>query len=225
MINKLKRVAYLEAKIVSNVGSGKYYKRLFDIAVSAMLLLCLLPFFLVIAIFIRLDSRGPVFFKQIRFGRYGKLFILYKFRTMTDFPRQAVDEVMPGNPEVTSVGVILRRFKIDELPQLWNVLRGDMSIVGPRPGIADQLKDLNDVGKKRLLVRPGLTGLAQVHGNIYLPWSERWRYDAEYVEKQSFILDCWILWRTLFVIIGGEKPKQNSRVAESADSNNNGQTR
>ena len=185
-------------------------KRLFDIVVSAFGLLLISPLLLLAGLLIRLDSAGPVFFTQTRYGLGGSLFKLYKFRTMTDKPRKVENEVHLDNPEVTKIGWFLRRFKIDELPQLWNVLIGDMSIVGPRPGVAEHLENLDEVGKKRLLVRPGLTGLAQINGNIYLSWPERWRYDAEYVERHTFWLDCWIIWRTVFVVFFGEKPKNNS---------------
>ncbi len=180
-------------------------KRLFDIAVSVCgLLVCFLPF-VIISIAIRLDSAGPLFFTQMRLGRHGKLFRLYKFRTMTNRQRESDREVLPDNPEVTAVGRLLRRIKIDEFPQFFNVLKGDMAIVGPRPALPKQLDELNDVGKRRLEVRPGLTGLAQVHGNIYLSWPERWEYDADYVKRTSLCLDCWIMWRTFFVLLGGEE--------------------
>lgn len=184
------------------------YKRLFDLLVSVLVMVLLLPFLLLVTLFIRLESPGKVIFSQLRYGIGGKLFTLYKFRTMyvTEVPREDGDEILPDDPEVTRVGRFLRRFKMDELPQLWNVIRGDMSIVGPRPGREEQLDELDAVGKKRLLVRPGLTGLAQISGNIYLSWEERWQYDAEYVEKCSFALDFWIIWRTIFVLFLGDKP-------------------
>jgi len=191
------------------------WKRTFDIAVALLGLVLCLPLLVLVAVLIRLDSRGRVFFVQTRLGRYGRPFRLYKFRTMTDRPRRRSDEVLPNDPEVTAVGRLLRRLKIDELPQLWNVLRGEMSIVGPRPALPKQLEELDEVGRIRLQVRPGLTGLAQVHGNIYLPWQERWKYDAEYVKKASFFHDCRILWQTLAVLLRGEhrylKPFEKQR--------------
>lgn len=195
----------MDDTIAHAVTIRKSYKRPVDIVVSTVLLALISPLFLLIPLLIRLDSPGPVFFTQIRFGQGGRLFKLYKFRTMTDVPRRPNEEIMLSNPEVTTLGRFLRRYKIDELPQIWNVLIGDMSLVGPRPGIAEQLVKLDHIGKKRLLVRPGLTGLAQISGNIYLSWPERWRYDAQYVEKQSFWLDCRILWHTLSVVINGEQ--------------------
>jgi len=200
----------------------RQYKRLFDVLVSIFLLLFLLPFLLVVVLIIHLESPGQAIFSQSRYGLGGKLFTLYKFRTMftTDIPRGDGDEILPDDPEVTKVGSVLRRFKIDELPQLWNVLLGNMSIVGPRPGREEQLDELDAVGKKRLLVRPGLTGLAQIKGNIYLSWEERWQYDAEYVENCSLALECWIIWRTLFVLILGDRPA-NDCVDSNLDKENN----
>jgi len=181
------------------------WKRVFDVVVSVLGLAISLPVFAVIALLVRLVSRGPVFFVQPRLGRHGRVFLLYKLRTMFDVPRESTHEVLPGDPDVTVVGRFLRRFKIDELPQLWNVLRGDMSIVGPRPALPRQAQELDEVGRVRLEVRPGLTGLAQVHGNVYLSWPERWRYDRDYVMRLSVRLDLWILWQTALVALCGER--------------------
>jgi len=181
------------------------WKRVFDVIVSLIGLTLSVPLFLLVALLVRLDSRGPVFFVQPRLGRHGRVFLLYKFRTMFDAPRESTHEILPGNPDVTPLGGFLRRFKIDELPQLWNVLRGDMSIVGPRPALPRQAEELDEVGRVRLEVRPGLTGLAQVHGNVYLSWPERWRYDRDYVMRLSAPLDLWILWQTALVALCGER--------------------
>ena len=181
------------------------WKRVFDVVVSLVGLTLSLPVFAAVGLLIRLDSRGPVFFVQPRLGRHGRVFLLYKFRTMFDAPRESTHEVLPGNPEVTPVGRFLRRFKIDELPQLWNVLRGDMSIVGPRPALPRQAQELDEIGRMRLEVRPGLTGLAQVHGNVYLSWPERWKYDRDYVLRMSARLDLWILGQTALVALCGER--------------------
>jgi len=181
------------------------WKRGFDVVVSLIGLTLSVPVFLLVALLVRLDSRGPVFFVQPRLGRRGRVFLLYKFRTMFDAPRESTHEILPGNPDVTPLGGFLRRFKIDELPQLWNVLRGDMSVVGPRPALPKQAQELDEVGRVRLEVRPGLTGLAQVHGNVYLSWPERWRYDRDYVMRLSAPLDLWILWQTALVALWGER--------------------
>ena len=145
-----------------------------------------------------------VFFLQKSAGKNGRAFYLYKFRTMTDRPRKVDEEIFKDNKEVTRVGHVLRRYKIDELPQILNIIKGDMSIVGPRPCMVDQIKDLNEDGKKRLLVKPGLTGLAQINGNIYLSWEERWKYDRYYVENLDFLLDLSILIKTVLIVLLGE---------------------
>ena len=180
-------------------------KRLLDLTVSLPLLVAVAPLFAVIAAAIKLTSRGPVFFIQERLGRDGRTFRTFKFRTMTDRDRTAHQEIFGKTDEVTSVGFWLRRFKFDELPQLWNIVNGDMSFVGPRPALPAQLADYTSLARCRLLVRPGLSGLAQVHGNIHLSWPERWVYDADYVSRVSFALDAWIVIRTIAVVLLGEE--------------------
>lgn len=172
---------------------------------AILLILLLFPFMLIIALLIKLDSRGRVLFIQQRLGKGGRLFNAIKFRTMTDQPRLVHHEVDPRNPEQTCIGKFLRRFKLDELPQLWNILRGDMSFVGPRPALPEQMHDYDVYSKRRLEVLPGITGMAQVHGNIYLTWPQRWLYDVEYVNRVSFGLDVWIVLRTIGVVLLGEK--------------------
>jgi len=180
-------------------------KRCFDLALTAPAVLLFAPVLLAVALAVRLDSPGPVLFRQRRAGRGGRPFELLKFRTMTDRPRAVDGEVLANHPELTGVGRLLRRFKIDEMPQLLNVLAGEMSLVGPRPGLVEQIADYDELGHQRLLVRPGLTGLAQIRGNIHLPWPERWRHDAEYVDTLSFVGDLVILVRTVAVILLGEE--------------------
>ncbi len=188
-------------------------KRLLDLVVSVPIALFISPALVVVSILIKCDSRGPVFFLQPRLGRWGKTFMTYKFRTMTDRVRTQHQEVLPGNSEVTRVGYWLRRFKIDELPQVWNVLNGDMSLVGPRPALPEAIHDYNQTGLKRLLERPGLTGQSQVNGNIYLSWPERWIYDAAYVEQLSLSGDLWILLKTVGVVLLGEEKFLNRPTA------------
>ncbi len=181
------------------------FKRLADIVLAGLALAALLPLLLVFGLLVVIDSPGPALFKQDRLGHNGRVFKLYKFRTMTNAPRVVNAEVRADNPELTRIGRWLRRFKVDELPQLWNVLRGDMSIVGPRPAMPEQEQILNADGRRRLEVRPGLTGLAQVSGNIHLSWEQRWRLDRQYVENLSFMLDVTIIVRTVAVIAMGEE--------------------
>jgi undecaprenyl phosphate N,N'-diacetylbacillosamine 1-phosphate transferase len=179
-------------------------KRILDLVASALALVVLSPWIALTALLVRITSHGPALFVQERLGRRGTTFRAYKFRTMTHVERTPDLEITAGNPEVTAVGAFLRRFKIDELPQLLNVLRGDMSLVGPRPALVRDLARYDEVTRRRLDVRPGLTGLAQIHGGIHLTWPERWRYDVRYVDEMSFALDVRILFRTIAVLFLGE---------------------
>lgn len=176
-----------------------------DLLVASTLLILLLPLLLLSAFAVKLTSSGPFFFKQQRLGQRGIPFTIYKFRTMLDKPRIADREIFSGDTELTPVGGLLRRSKIDELPQLLNVVLGDMSLVGPRPGLAEQLDSYTETAHKRLLSRPGLTGLAQVNGNIHISWQQRWEYDARYVECLNLGLDLRIILKTIAVIIFGEQ--------------------
>jgi lipopolysaccharide/colanic/teichoic acid biosynthesis glycosyltransferase len=181
-------------------------KRLFDLVAGAIALALVWPLLLLIAILIRATSRGPAFFRQGRLGRNATVFEAWKFRTMTDKPRVPDTIQYTGDPnEVTPVGRILRRTKLDELPQIFNVLMGHMSLVGPRPQLPIQLSEFDENAKLRLLVRPGLTGMAQTHGGVGLTWPERWSYDAEYVRRLSFMLDLRLIARTFGVLVHGEE--------------------
>jgi lipopolysaccharide/colanic/teichoic acid biosynthesis glycosyltransferase len=194
-----------------------FVKRFFDWLAAILITILLSPILAVVALWIRLDSPGPVLFIQKRLGWKGKIFNLYKFRTMTNRPRTPDREIVGRDPEVTRLGFWLRRFKVDELPQLFNIIKGDMSFIGPRPALTEQLAEYDEVSRKRLDVRPGLSGLAQVHGNIHLTWPERWKYDVQYVERASFLLDISIFFRTLAVVFLGE-----SRFLRKPSEENNG---
>jgi undecaprenyl phosphate N,N'-diacetylbacillosamine 1-phosphate transferase len=182
----------------------RYGKRVLDLAIALSTSLVLLPFFLLAAILVRIGSPGPFFFRQERLGQKGELFVLYKFRTMTHKHRVADREILHSDPEVTATGRLLRRLKIDELPQLLNVLKGDMSLIGPRPGLPRQAGEAG-FSSLRLVLRPGLSGWAQVNGNIHLSWQERYRYDEDYVERVSLLFDLFIICKTLAVIALGEE--------------------
>lgn len=203
------RVEYCRRFQIERMPARSLYrscgKRLLDLMICVPILILISPFLSLAAVLIRIDSRGPIFFVQERLGRYGSTFPTYKFRTMTDRVRTSNSEILPGHSEVTRVGAWLRRSKLDELPQLLNVVKGDMSLVGPRPALPEHLDDYNEDGYRRLLERPGLTGLAQIHGNIYLTWPERWHYDARYVETLSARLDVTTLVRTVAVVVLGEQ--------------------
>jgi lipopolysaccharide/colanic/teichoic acid biosynthesis glycosyltransferase len=191
-------------------------KRLLDIFLSILALVVLFPFFLIMAIAIRLETPGPILYFQDRLGLRGRIFPAVKFRTMTHAVRIPDHEILPSDPEVTRVGAFLRRYKLDELSQLVNVLKGEMSVIGPRPALPRQLSEYDEAGRKRLLVKPGLSGLAQVNGNIYLTWPERWQFDARYVENCSLGLDLWIIWRTIAVMILGEDKFLQSPTGKKA---------
>jgi lipopolysaccharide/colanic/teichoic acid biosynthesis glycosyltransferase len=179
---------------------------LFDVVLIVGVLAVAWPLMLLCAILIKLTSRGPVFFLQGRLGKDGHVFEAYKFRTMTDKPRVPDTIAYSGDQsEITAVGRILRRTKLDELPQVFNVLRGEMSVVGPRPQLPVQRTEFDANAELRLFVRPGLTGMAQVNGGVALTWPERWYYDAHYVRNVSFGLDCRIIARTVSVLLYGEE--------------------
>lgn len=182
----------------------KVFKRFIDIAVAAVLLLVLLIPLLVVALLIKLDSKGPLFFKQARVGKNLQIFEVFKFRTMTN-EKRAVGNIIGKAAGVTRVGYFLRKFKIDELPQLLNVLVGQMSLVGPRPSVYEQLSKMSAEEIKRYDVPPGLTGLAQVSGNIHLSWPERYILDLRYVRNITFYNDVLILLRTVLIVVQGEE--------------------
>jgi lipopolysaccharide/colanic/teichoic acid biosynthesis glycosyltransferase len=180
-------------------------RRLVDIVVSATALLVLSPLLALAALAIRLDSRGPVIYRQPRAGKDGELFDVLKLRTMVDGAERigaglAIDA---GDARVTRVGALLRRTSIDELPNLLNVLRGEMTLIGPRPTLPVQVEQYSERQRGRLSVKPGITGWAQVNGRASLPWSERIELDLYYIEHRSLRLDLWILARTVAMVLGG----------------------
>ena len=180
-------------------------KRLFDVASSGTLLVFASPFLLGSAVAIKLDDGGPVLYRQRRVGKEGVEFELLKLRTMVVGAEKlgAGYAVNEGDPRITRAGRVLRRLSLDELPQLWNVLRGDMSLIGPRPTLAYQVERYTPRQRRRLEVKPGITGWAQVHGRAKLPWDDRIELDVWYVEHRSFWLDFKILARTPFALFGG----------------------
>ena len=183
-------------------------KRILGFTIALLVSVMLLPIFVIIAILIKLDSQGPVFFTQERLGQGMRRFRIYKFRTMVEnavLSQKAGVEVTLDDVRITRVGRALRRFKIDELAQLFNVINGDMAIVGPRPTLPDYQDDYEALELKRFDVRPGLTGLAQINGNIYLKREEKSFYDNEYVKKVSFLTDLKIVLKTIAIIIFGEE--------------------
>lgn len=178
-------------------------KRGIDICVAAVGLVLFAPLFTVIALLIRLDSSGPVFFRQVRPGLHGKPFVLYKFRTM----REAFDEdgkPLPDEKRLTRLGYFLRSTSLDELPELYNVLKGEMSLVGPRPLLMEYLDRYTPEQARRHEVKPGITGWAQVHGRNALSWEEKFRLDVWYVDHRSLLLDLKILLLTFWKVLRRE---------------------
>lgn len=184
----------------------KTIKRLIDIILSLIVLIVFLPVWIIVAILIKVTSKGSIFFLQDRPGEHKKIFKVYKFRTMKLGSDKMVkgQEVMKNDDRVTSVGKFLRRTKIDEIPQVLNVLKGEMSLVGPRPERVASLEEYDDEISKRLNMKPGMTGLAQVSGNIYLTLQDRYKFDVYYVEHFNIWLDIKIIFRTVGVVLFGE---------------------
>ena len=174
----------------------KYIKRLLDIAISLCSLLILSPVIMIVAILVRIKLGSPVIFKQDRPGKDGKIFKLYKFRSMSD-KKDKNGKLLPDKDRLTKFGRILRSTSLDELPELVNILKGEMSLIGPRPLAVAYLPYYNEEEKHRHDVRPGLTGLAQINGRNALNWEERFSYDIEYVNNITFINDLKIIFKTI----------------------------
>ncbi|OHV40669.1 MULTISPECIES: sugar transferase [Pseudofrankia] len=197
-------------------GSRRVMKMLFDRAVALSIVLFFSPLLLGLALAVRLNSRGPAIFKQVRVGRGGQPFKMYKFRSMyvdaearlvglrTSNEGQGLLFKMRDDPRVTGVGKFLRKWSLDELPQLFNVLRGDMSLVGPRPPLPSEVAAYEGDVHRRLMVKPGLTGLWQISGRSDLAWDESVRLDLRYVENWTLAMDFVILWRTVFAVLRRE---------------------
>jgi lipopolysaccharide/colanic/teichoic acid biosynthesis glycosyltransferase len=185
--------------------SGGPERRWFDLALAAPAVILSAPLVLLLAVAVRLESRGPAIYRQVRVGRDGRHFEIFKLRTMVkDAEHKGLGlAVVPGDARITRVGRFLRRTSLDELPNLWNVLRGEMAIVGPRPTVPVQVEQYTERQWQRLAVHPGLTGWAQVNGRAALPWPERIELDIWYVEHRSLWLDLKILALTVRMVFGG----------------------
>lgn len=203
----------LHVEIPQFAGGKHVAKRAMDVVLAAIALVVLSPILAVIAILVRLESEGPALFTQERVGRGGETFTIYKFRSMSvDAPELLAEllETSEGNgvlfklrndPRVTKLGRILRKYSLDELPQIWNVLVGDMSLVGPRPPLPVEVKEYEDRVRRRLYIKPGLTGMWQINGRSSLSWEDSVRLDLYYVENWSVVGDLMIMWRTLKVLV------------------------
>jgi undecaprenyl phosphate N,N'-diacetylbacillosamine 1-phosphate transferase len=193
----------------------KYFKRLLDCIMALIGLIVLSPLMFIIAVLVRIKLGSPVIFKQPRPGLNEGIFTLYKFRTMTD-ERDQNGELLPDERRLTAFGRWLRSTSFDELPELWNILKGDMSFVGPRPLLVDYLPFYNEKQRKRHRVRPGLTGLAQVSGRNALAWEERFALDVQYVDSVSFLGDLSIMVRTVLAVLRREGISSESSVTMEA---------
>lgn len=192
---------------------AKYMKRLLDILLSLTILIVLSPLLLVLCILVRSKLGSPIFFKQERPGLHEKIFTMYKFRTMTD-KRDAEGNLLPDKDRLTKFGKLLRATSLDELPEFFNILKGDMSFIGPRPLLVSYLPYYTETEALRHTVRPGLTGLAQVSGRNFLDWDRRLAKDVEYVKGLSFQMDLKVLFLTVKVVFDRLDVAEDTSQAE-----------
>ena len=187
----------------------------------ALIILCLIwPALFLLALILSIQNLGTPFFKQIRPGKNGKLFTIYKFKTMRD-TRDDQGNFLPDNQRLTAIGKIVRKLSLDELPQLWNILKGEMSFVGPRPLLPEYLPLYNLEQQKRHWVKPGITGWAQVNGRNAISWQQKFEYDKWYVEHQSFKLDIKILFMTINKIFHTQEVNASNQITMDRFDGNN----
>lgn len=182
---------------------AKYIKRMLDFILSLIALIVLSPLMLIIGLLVRIKLGKPIIFKQKRPGKNEKIFTLYKFRTMTDEKDQN-GNLLPDAERLTKFGKTLRSTSLDELPELWNILKGEMAIVGPRPLLVEYLPLYNEKQKHRHDVRPGLTGLAQISGRNTIDWEEKFEEDLRYIQNVNFVTDCKIVFKTVSKVLKKE---------------------
>jgi sugar transferase EpsL len=199
--NYKKVIIYFEVKM----------KRLFDLFVSILCLIVLIPIIIGTALIIKIKIGSPVIFKQLRPGLNGKPFFILKFRTMTNEVDQN-GELLPDEIRLTTLGMLIRKFSLDELPQLFNVLKGDISLIGPRPLLMEYLELYTPEQLKRHQVRPGITGWAQVNGRNAISWEEKFKLDVWYVDNRTFWLDIKILWMTFSKVLKSEGISHSDHV-------------
>lgn len=179
----------------------KYVKRLLDVVLSFMAIIILSPVMIITAVLVRIRLGSPVIFRQRRPGKNEKIFHMYKFRSMTD-NKDSKGNLLPDEKRLTGFGKRLRASSLDELPELFNILKGDMSIVGPRPLLVQYLPLYNARQRRRHEVRPGFTGLAQVNGRNSISWEDKFEWDVQYVDSISFLRDCKIIFKTIKTVAG-----------------------
>jgi len=196
-----------------------FFKRIFDILVAVIIITLLLPIYILITFLIKLSSPGPILFSQTRVGKNGQNFKIYKFRTMIVGADKVKDglAVKDGDSRITKEGRFLRKTSLDELPQFFNVLLGDISIVGPRPSLPEQLHYYNENQMRRLEMQPGITGLATINGRASIPWSKRIAYDIEYIDNFSFFFDLKIMCKTVSVVLSGKDTYYDNKNGPAFD--------
>ena len=192
----------------------KYIKRMLDFILSLIALICLSPVLLIVSILVRTKLGSPIIFKQQRPGKNEKIFTLYKFRTMTD-EKDENGKLLPDLQRLTKFGKFLRSTSLDELPELINIIKGDMAIVGPRPQLIRDMLFMNNEQRKRHTVRQGLTGLAQVNGRNNISWEEKLNYDLEYIKKITFFTDMKIILKTVLKVF--KKDDINTEGMDTAE--------
>jgi undecaprenyl phosphate N,N'-diacetylbacillosamine 1-phosphate transferase len=190
---------------------SKFVKRPLDFVLASLAVIALSPILIVLAVLVRVKLGSPVLFKQRRPGLNEKVFTMYKFRTMTD-QRDQNGKLLPNHLRLTPFGSKLRETSLDELPELFNIIKGDMSIIGPRPLLTDYLPRYNAQQKRRHDVRPGLSGMAQVNGRNAISWEEKFKYDIEYVDNISFYLDLKLLLQTFLKVFVREGINKDEKV-------------
>jgi undecaprenyl phosphate N,N'-diacetylbacillosamine 1-phosphate transferase len=196
-------------------------KPFFDRVIALIILLAASPVLLMIIVALAITNKGKVWFIQLRPGQGEKIFHVIKFRTMTD-QHDAHGNLLPDEKRLTALGKFIRKTSLDEIPQLLNVIKGDMSIVGPRPLLTEYLPLFNEIQRKRHLVKPGITGWAQVNGRNTLTWQQKFEYDVWYVQHQSFLLDVKILFLTLVKVVKAEGISSETSVTMEKFRGNNG---
>lgn len=207
---------------------NNYIKRIIDLMISLLSIIILSPLFLIVSIIIKIDSKGPILFKQDRIGKDGKVFKIYKFRSMVVGAENTGSKnySFKGDPRVTKVGKFIRATSIDELPQLVNIIKGEMSIIGPRPVLTYFPCTYGEYTKEQLRrfeVRPGVTGLAQINGRKGIPWDRRISYDIEYIDNISFWLDIKIFFKTVYNVIFMKDNLNTIKTDENINRNNKGE--
>lgn len=198
-------------------------KRVIDILMSAFLIILFAPLFCLISLLIKIDSAGPIIFKQARIGKNSYIFNILKFRTMIDNAERIGSglKTCVSDPRITRIGKILRKTSLDELPQLFNIIRGDMSFVGPRPAPVVLINKMTDHEKKRLRIRPGLTGWAQINGRTSISWKDKYKLDIWYYENYSVLLDLKIILKTILYVIFSKDIYSKQYEREVTEKNKN----